>query len=60
MFGHLASVGQTVAVLLADKQTFPKLDTVGWYSTGSDVDEGDMQIHKMVIPVPVKPRCCAT
>ncbi|CAL8470813.1 g10355 [Coccomyxa elongata] len=31
------------------KQTFPKLDTVGWYSTGSDVDEGDMQIHKMIM-----------
>ncbi len=37
------------ALLLADKQTFPKLDTVGWYSTGSEVEEADMQIHKMVI-----------
>ncbi|KAK9904115.1 hypothetical protein WJX75_004893 [Coccomyxa subellipsoidea] len=31
------------------KQTFPKLDTVGWYSTGSDMEEGDMQIHKMIM-----------
>ncbi|EIE22810.1 Mov34-domain-containing protein [Coccomyxa subellipsoidea C-169] len=30
------------------KQTFPKLDTVGWYSTGSEVEEADMQIHKMI------------
>lgn len=49
---------QSIAILLADKQTFPKLDTVGWYSTGSDVDEGDMQIHKMVNSVPVR-HCCS-
>ena len=32
----------------ADKQVFPKLDTVGWYSTGSSIGRHDMQIHKLV------------
>lgn len=32
----------------ADKQVFPKLDTVGWYSTGSSVGQHDMQVHKLV------------
>ena len=27
---------------------FPKYDILGWYSTGSDVKEMDMQIHKYV------------
>lgn len=27
---------------------FPKYDILGWYSTGSDVKETDMQIHKSV------------
>ena len=31
-----------------DKKVFPKYDILGWYSTGSDIQETDMQIHKTV------------
>ena len=27
---------------------FPKLDIVGWYATGEDVQEADMLIHRKV------------
>ena len=30
----------------ADKQVFPKLDIVGWYATGEEVQETDMLIHR--------------
>lgn len=32
----------------ADKQTFPDLDVVGWYSTGSEIKDTDMDIHRLV------------
>ena len=27
---------------------FPKLDVVGWYATGEDLEEGDMLINRKV------------
>ncbi|KAL2501140.1 COP9 signalosome complex subunit 6a [Forsythia ovata] len=30
----------------ADKKVFPHFYVLGWYSTGSDAQETDMQIHK--------------
>lgn len=35
-------------MLSADKQVFPKLDIVGWYATGEDIQEADMLIHRKV------------
>ena len=32
--------------LYADKQVFSKLDIVGWYATGEEVQEADMLIHR--------------
>ena len=32
----------------ADKQTFASLDVVGWYSTGSKLEESDMTLHRKV------------
>jgi hypothetical protein len=32
----------------ADKKVFPDFFVLGWYSTGSDVQETDMLIHKAV------------
>jgi COP9 signalosome complex subunit 6 len=32
----------------ADKKVFPDFYVLGWYSTGSDVHDTDMQIHKAV------------
>lgn len=32
----------------ADKQVFPKLDIVGWYATGEEIQDADMAIHKKV------------
>ena len=37
-------------MLPADKQVFPNLDVVGWYTTGSEITEADMQIHRKVSP----------
>lgn len=41
----------------ADKKVFPKLDVVGWYSTGSALQEADLELHRAVrwacsVPVP--------
>jgi hypothetical protein len=44
--GNWDNLLTTVAV--ADKQTFPHLDTVGWYATGPSVQETDMLIHRLV------------
>lgn len=30
------------------KQVFPKLEFLGWYSTGGDLDEADNHIHNQV------------
>lgn len=32
----------------ADKKVFPNFYILGWYSTGSDAQESDMQIHRAV------------
>jgi len=32
---------------LADKKVFPKLDVVGWYSTGSAVQETDLELQRL-------------
>lgn len=32
----------------ADKKVFPEFYVLGWYSTGSDVQDTDMLIHKAV------------
>lgn len=34
----------------ADKQVFPKLDIVGWYATGEQIQDDDMAIHRKVCP----------
>jgi hypothetical protein len=33
---------------LTDKKVFPKYDVLGWYSTGSDIQDSDILIHKAV------------
>lgn len=35
--------------LSADKKVFPTIDVVGWYSSGSELQDEDMQIHKLVL-----------
>lgn len=35
--------------LLSDKKVFPHFYILGWYSTGTDAQESDMNIHKAVI-----------
>ena len=35
-------------LVATDKKVFPKYDVLGWYSTGSDVQDSDMHIHKAV------------
>jgi hypothetical protein len=35
-------------VVSADKKVFPDFYVLGWYSTGSDVQDTDMLIHKAV------------
>ena len=40
-----------------DKKVFPKLDVVGWYSTGSALQEVDLDLHRSVrwarrVPMP--------
>jgi len=37
-----------VDLVVTDKKVFPKYDVLGWYSTGSDVQDSDMHIHKAV------------
>jgi len=37
------------------KKVFPKYDILGWYSTGSDVKETDMQIHKSLMDINESP-----
>ena len=32
----------------ADKQVFPDLDVVGWYTTGPEIRPTDMDIHRLV------------
>ena len=34
--------------LCADKQTFAKLDVVGWYCTGTQAAQQEMSIHQRV------------
>ncbi|DBB04951.1 TPA: hypothetical protein ACH3X3_010232 [Trebouxia sp. C0006] len=37
------------------KQVFPKLDIVGWYATGEDVQEADMLIHRKIMELNESP-----
>lgn len=37
------------------KKVFPKYDILGWYSTGSDIQETDMQIHKALMDINESP-----
>ena len=47
-------------MLPVDKQVFPNLDVVGWYTTGSEITEADMQIHRKVGPTSIcAPSSCA-
>ncbi|MCO5551158.1 hypothetical protein L7F22_004655 [Adiantum nelumboides] len=39
----------------SDKKVFPKYDILGWYSTGSDIQETDMQIHKALMDINESP-----
>jgi hypothetical protein len=34
--------------LNADKQVFPRLDVMGWYATGEDLEPKHMDVNKMV------------
>lgn len=34
---------------MSDKKVFPHFYILGWYSTGTDAQESDMNIHKAVI-----------
>ena len=43
-----ASLRPPLTCLLADKQTFPQLDLVGWYATGAEIEDNDMSIHRKV------------
>lgn len=38
-----------------DHQVFPQLEIVGWYSTGSDIEPSDMDIHKWIAGVNENP-----
>ncbi|KAG0624917.1 hypothetical protein M758_2G013900 [Ceratodon purpureus] len=37
------------------KKVFPKYDVLGWYSTGSDVQDSDMHIHKALMDINESP-----
>eukprot|EP00245_Coleochaete_scutata_P017813 TRINITY_DN8926_c0_g1_i1.p1 TRINITY_DN8926_c0_g1~~TRINITY_DN8926_c0_g1_i1.p1 ORF type:complete len:301 (+),score=47.20 TRINITY_DN8926_c0_g1_i1:213-1115(+) len=37
------------------KKVFPKNDILGWYSTGSDIHDADMQIHKALMDINESP-----
>eukprot|EP00249_Psilotum_nudum_P013428 c24330_g1_i1 orf=506-1411(-) len=37
------------------KKVFPKYDILGWYSTGCDVQDADMQIHKALMDINENP-----
>ncbi|KAI5075487.1 hypothetical protein GOP47_0009563 [Adiantum capillus-veneris] len=37
------------------KKVFPKYDILGWYATGSDIQETDMQIHKALMDINESP-----
>lgn len=37
------------------KKVFPKYDILGWYSTGSDIQETDMQMHKALMDINESP-----
>jgi len=45
---HLICLTHHVSISNADKKVFPNFFILGWYSTGSDAQESDMQIHKAV------------
>lgn len=49
-YGMVSRYQLSAKHVCADKQVFSKLDTVGWYSTGSSIGVHDMQIHKLVGP----------
>ena len=51
--GHFAAdnlrcVSHICPLGAADKQVFSKLDVVGWYATGSAVQDSDTAVHKRV------------
>lgn len=37
------------------KKVFPQYDVLGWYSTGADVQDSDMQIHKALMEINESP-----
>jgi COP9 signalosome complex subunit 6 len=37
------------------KKVFPKYDVLGWYSTGSDIQDSDMLIHKALTDINESP-----
>ncbi|GJX82060.1 RNA-directed DNA polymerase, eukaryota, partial [Tanacetum coccineum] len=40
---------------LFDKRVFPNFYILGWYSTGADAEESDMQIHKALMDINESP-----
>ncbi|KAF7145231.1 hypothetical protein RHSIM_Rhsim04G0006600 [Rhododendron simsii] len=40
---------------LSDKKVFPNYYILGWYSTGSEAEESDMQIHKALMDINESP-----
>lgn len=48
MHGRYGIVGLMTLLFIADKQVFPKLDIVGWYATGEEIQDDDMAIHRKV------------
>jgi hypothetical protein len=44
----ITSCKQNYASHIADKQTFSKLDVVGWYTSGEDLSPDDMEVNKTV------------
>ena len=45
---NLRCVSHTCLLGAVDKQVFSKLDVVGWYATGSAVQDSDTAVHKRV------------
>lgn len=52
---HASSRVHACAYSSSDNQVFPQLEIVGWYSTGSDIELSDMDIHKWIAGVNENP-----
>ncbi|PWA95551.1 JAB1/MPN/MOV34 metalloenzyme domain, Rpn11/EIF3F [Artemisia annua] len=54
-YEYQAEVSRLMDLIVNNKKVFPNFYVLGWYSTGADAEESDMQIHKALMDINESP-----